>query len=213
MECTGCRTRITPVFVSDIDGTLSDYHEPFTKFGCRFHNRPIPNEPWDGKGEFEDYMGLTKAEYREAKLAYRQGGGKRLQPVYRGAKGLVDIARELGCEIWLTTTRPWNRFDSTDPDTRHWLDKHSIPYDHLLYDDDKYERLAERVDRDRVILVIEDLHEQYLEARDLFGNAVMIERPHNAWVRKNFFVGQHTNLLTLQGALPGLVDQWKAEFE
>jgi hypothetical protein len=165
--CTSCSQHVSPVLVLDIDGTLAKYHQHFAEFAWRYWDK-TPRfvggdaawgavQDWDGSGEFEDYIGITKAEYREAKLAYRQGGGKRLMPDYPGAKQISVGCHLAGSEVWLATTRPYMRHDSTDPDTRFWLAKHGIYFDHLLYHDEKYEQLATLVDPDRVVMILEDL--------------------------------------------------------
>jgi FMN phosphatase YigB (HAD superfamily) len=184
MKCTQCNTKIRPVVSLDVDGTLGDYHDFFGRFALRYWNRKLRGAPWRGDGEFEDYLGLTKAEYREAKMAYRQGGMKRIQPVYLNAIRIAQAA-SVGAEVWITTTRPWKRLDNIDPDTQWWLQQNGIYYDHLLYDADKYHVLAERVTPERVAFVLEDLPEQFVVANDLFGAAAhLIERYHNSHWRQ-----------------------------
>jgi hypothetical protein len=187
MRCSKCREVIRPVVALDIDGTLADYHEWFGHFACRYWNRTHPKGRWRGDGEFEDYLGLTKAEYREAKTAYRQGGMKRIQPLFEGAKELCDGIMALGAELWITTTRPWKRFDNIDPDTQWWLDTNRIRYDNLLYDRAKYDILFDRVGGERVVFALEDLPDLYSRAKDLFGDsAVMVERLHNLYWRQEW---------------------------
>lgn len=187
MKCTTCNTRIRPVVSLDVDGTLGEYHYFFGKFAWRYWDKKEMGAPWRGDGEFEDYLGLTKAEYREAKMAYRQGGMKRIQPVDPDAVRISHIAASLGAEVWITTTRPWKRLDNIDPDTQWWLDRAGIYYDHLLYDENKYHILRDRVTTERVAFVLEDLPDQYCHAKDLFGAAAhLIERDHNRWWRQGW---------------------------
>lgn len=155
MRCTECSREVKPVVAVDIDGTLGDYHEHFIIFAQGYVGRRLSMNH-GGDGEFSDSLGLEKHEYRAIKLAYRQGGMKRSMPVYPYAPDLVTRLREAGAEVWLTTTRPYLRLDNIDPDTRAWLERHEISYDGLLYDDDKYTRLLEIVDRDRIIGVVDD---------------------------------------------------------
>jgi hypothetical protein len=82
----------------------------------------------------------------------------------------------LGVELWITTTRPYLSLDRVDRDTRFWLDSKGIIYDGLLYDDDKYAVLAERVGADRVVAVLDDLPEMYDAAELLFGSRAPILR-------------------------------------
>jgi hypothetical protein len=79
-----------------------------------------------------------------------------------------------GAELWLTTTRPYLRLDNVDPDTRWWIEKHEVPFDYMLYDECKYQELARRVDRARVVAVVDDLDEMYDDADAVFGPGVPI---------------------------------------
>lgn len=163
MRCTDCSRELRPVVAVDIDGTMADYHGTFTAFVRWYFGRDeteMPAEPWDGQGEMEDYLRLTKHQYREAKLAYRQGGNKRTLPIHNGAKELCHEVRAMGAELWVATSRPWQRLDNIDPDTRFWLDSNDIEFDGILYGDDKYTQLLKIVERERIAGVIEDLPEQ-----------------------------------------------------
>lgn len=179
---------VKPIVAVDVDGTLSEYHLSLARHICQYFDLQTGFEPWDGKGNYEDYFGITQTQYREAKLAYRQGGFKRWSPEQPGVRFLRDCLsslRDCGLiEVWITTTRPWNRLDSVDPDTRFWLDRHFPVYDHLLYHDYKYPELATLVDPERVIGVIDDLPEMVMAAKQTFAGAsvYMVHRHHNIGV-------------------------------
>lgn len=190
MLCTKCSNEIEPIVAIDIDGTLGDYHSHMVKFFCGYFGREVP-EGWTGDPpDWEEYLGLTKAEYREGKLAFRQGGLKRTMPMFPGASALTWQAHAQGAEVWITTTRPWQRLDSVDPDTREWLSRNDIYFDHLLYDEHKYHRLAELVDPDRVIFVLDDLPDMYSEADSEFSVGVthLIRRRHNSAHPRSFVI-------------------------
>lgn len=213
MLCSKCNQHLYPIVVSDIDGVLGMYHQHFAQFNSQYWSLPLPLEMWDGTGEFEDHLGVDKAQYREAKLAYRQGGQKRVMPVYAQARNWLDNLHLAGAEVWLATTRPWMRHDSTDPDTRWWLTKNCMFYDHLLYDEDKYERLADLVDPQRVVMILEDLPDQYDAAEKYFpGKAVQIARPHNhaRVCRKPVRVSQ---LLAAAHMALDRIEEWKREYD
>ena len=76
------------------------------------------------------------------------------------------------------------RLDGIDPDTRFWLERHGIKYAGLLYDEDKYERLVKTIDRERVVLVIDDLTEQIASATTQYGRerVALYANTHNSWV-------------------------------
>lgn len=191
MQCSSCHAPVRPVVAFDIDGTIGNYHDHFTAFCIMYWDLdktfPHRNEfggiiSWDGEGGFEDYFRLTKAEYREAKLAYRQGGLKRSLPMYPGVKSLIDGIRNRGVEVWIATTRPWQRLDNIDPDTREWLRRNDLGVDGLLFGEDKYRRLIASVEREAVIGVVDDLIVQVREA-DILGLPAYLRRNnHNVGV-------------------------------
>lgn len=186
-QCTKCSKKVRPIVACDIDGTLGDYHGHFRWFVSKYWNMPniLGTESWNGQGEFEEWLGITKQQYREAKLAYRQGGMKRWMPLYPGAKEMLRDIRSLGAEVWIATTRPWQRLDNIDPDTRFWLEIHGIEIDGLLYGEDKYRQLCEAVDKDRVAAVIDDLPEQYEVASSLGLPVMLRDNIHNATIGEN----------------------------
>jgi FMN phosphatase YigB (HAD superfamily) len=199
VKCSNCSHEVRPVVAIDIDGTLADYHDHFLNFAVKWlghkYTKPRGATAYDGTEPHREWftrtMSVDVTTFRMIKLAFRQGGMKRTMPIYRESVKTINDIRDLGVEVWLTTTRPWERFDRVDPDTRHWLSEHRIEFDGLIYDDDKMAALAERVDPLRVVAVVDDLTEVLDEANDLFPNAVTILRKtiHNrgvAWPREGY---------------------------
>lgn len=181
MRCTSCSTEIKPVVACDIDGTLGDYHRQLIEFAEGYTGVQIPDAFWyNGSMRMKewamDVWDIDERSWKDLKLAYRQGSMKRSMPVFDGATELCRSIREYGAELWLTTTRPYMRLDNVDPDTREWLQRQDIEYDGLLYDEAKYPKLAELVDPDRVVAVVDDLPEMILEATRVFGPEVPIYR-------------------------------------
>ena len=167
-----------PVVGLDIDGTLGLYHEHFLRFADQYLGRPMPLE-YFGPEPLYQAMKVSKATYRQVKLAYRQGGLKRSMPVREGARELSRALRRAGAEVWICTTRPYLRLDNIDPDTREWLRRNGIQYDGVLFGERKYGDLARLVKPERVIAVIDDLPEQVRAARAAGLVAYLIDRPYN----------------------------------
>lgn len=169
MKCTECSQPIRPVVALDIDNTLSDYSGSLLGFADGYlalgRGRELVRR-YKG-GSLREHMDIDAHTYRQMKVAYRQGGGKRIQRTMPGAVLLCVAIKQCDVELWLTTTRPYLKFDSTDPDTRFWLDVNGFKYDHLLYEDDKYERLVEIVGRDRICAVLDDDVAQCYTATEL----------------------------------------------
>ena len=189
MKCTDCHTSLAPVAIFDIDGTLAQYHFALAKFCIDYWDlRPALATydlvvGWDGEGKFREALGLSQDDYREAKLAFRQGGMKRtMHPYYDGGFESIGELRNLGVEIWYVTARPWQRLDNVDPDTRFWLNRHHLPVDGLLFDEsDKYGRLIrDHIDPGRIIGIVDDLPEQYDRCLELNLPVFQVARQHNS---------------------------------
>jgi FMN phosphatase YigB (HAD superfamily) len=219
MRCSNCHKEIKPVVAIDIDGTLADYHDHFLNFAVQWlgfpYQKPRGALAYDGSEPHREWftrtMGVDVTTFRTIKLAFRQGGLKRTMPVYRESTETINAVREMGAEIWLTTTRPWERFDRVDPDTRHWLNQHGIEFDGLIYDDNKMSALAERVEPDTVVAVVDDLIEVLEEAHQQFDNAVTILRKtiHNrgvSWPHEGY-------MGDIQEWIQGSINVWRIRYE
>jgi hypothetical protein len=187
-----------PVVALDIDGTLGDYHGNFLAFAWRYFDRGPktwdPDKANPGLPLWE-WMGIDLHQYREAKLAYRQGGWKRWMPCYSGAAALSHSVQRLGAEVWICTTRPYLRLDNVDPDTREWLRRNNIRYDAVLFDrvdekGSKYQELRRQAG-ERLASVVDDLPEMILEAERLrlpgSGLPIIRNQPYNrhfVWPRR-----------------------------
>jgi hypothetical protein len=217
--CSRCSRQIRPVVAFDIDGTLGDYHGHIHRFTAGYLAKN-PNEAlsimqkldaYDGEmphGEWYEANGISRETFRQIKLAYRQGSMKRTMPPYIGAIEVVRKTAGRLAEVWLTTTRPYLRLDNVDPDTRWWVEKHGIPYNFMLYDEFKYQELAERVDRARVVAVVDDLWEMYDDAEDVYGHKVPIlyQTQYNVAVdRENIAFG----CATLWKEVLGRIEQYE----
>lgn len=223
MRCSSCSDPVVPLIAVDIDGTLGDYHGHFQNFAREYLGPPFDHPLYDpylhpgfrygGKIShaqyYQEVFGIDLRTFRDIKLAYRQGAQKRSMTVFPGAKEFIDKLHTMDLEVWLTTTRPYLRLDGVDPDTRAWLTRNEIRYDGLLYDEDKYQVLARRVEPGRVVAVLDDLPEQYDAAQGLFGRGAALLRgtPYNARVRRDFKVESFSVALE---HIDALVNNWRS---
>jgi hypothetical protein len=205
MRCTDCSALVRPVVALDLDGTLGDYHGHFRDFAAEYLNRPLPTEPYPYTMEFSDWLGIPKDEYRRVKLAYRQGGMKRTMPAFPHAADLVRAVTAMGAEVWYATTRPWERLDNVDPDTKHWLERNGMPPHRLIYGEDKYRQLLHNVEKGRIVAVLDDLPEQVREARDLGLPAVQRVQSHDF---SAIYLPCVANLEQAISLIEGRVDRW-----
>jgi phosphoglycolate phosphatase-like HAD superfamily hydrolase len=219
MRCSVCSEVIKPVVAIDLDGTLGDYHGHFIRFAAEWTGQGIEAtlraslSPYRGNTHFSSYccviFDITIEVYRSIKLAYRQAGMKRSMPIFDGAEAICLMVYKEGAELWVTTTRPYLSLDSIVPDTREWLDRHRIGFDHMLFDADKYDVLADRVDSGRVVAVLDDLPEMYDAAAENFGPKVPI------LIKGNFNKAvTRTNMATLPLAIAIVrerIIEWRKE--
>jgi len=170
-----------PVLALDIDGTLGDYYEHFRWFAELYLQRPIHiNWEFSDTAEFSEALGLPKEVYRQIKLAYRQGGMKRSLPIFTDSRKLVETVRnEYGVQVWIATTRPWQRLDNIDPDTQFWLQHNIGRVDGVIYGEDKYLDLVDIVGKNRIVGVVDDLPENVVAAQALGLRAMLRVGGHN----------------------------------
>lgn len=213
MLCTNCSHPVVPVVAVDIDGTLGDYHGHFLTFAASYWRRPdYARLAWAGDLNMHVPMGITLEEYRETKLAYRQGGLKRWMPLMYGANMLLHDLKQEGIEVWIATTRPYLRLDNIDPDTRFWLDSNRLPYDHLLYGEDKYQQLAQAVQWGRVLAIVDDLPEQLAEAHRVLPHAATIQvaTPYNDKARASSPAVRLGGLVTVRDIIKDIHKNWRS---
>lgn len=205
-----------PVVALDIDGTLGDYHGHFLRFAEGWLGREMPDPSEINMGlPLHKFMRVSKARYRECKLAYRQGGLKRSMPVYPGAAQLTRALRRNGAQVWICTTRPYLRLDNIDPDTKEWLRRNRIQYDAVLFGEDKYHELARQVPPERIIAVADDLPEYAEAAENLgIGPIYLRDQPYNAITPAEFRGwNRFDSCFDLRDELVKRVREWKKEQE
>lgn len=167
-----------PVVGLDIDGTLGVYHDHFLAFAEGWLGRTLPRG-YDGSVSLAKWCGISKARYRQCKMAYRRGGLKRSMPVYPGAAELACSIRAAGGVVIICTTRPFLMLENVDPDTQEFLRRNGVQYDAIIHGEHKYRDLKRQYG-ERVIMVLEDLPELERIASFHDCHPVMINRPHNS---------------------------------
>lgn len=170
--CSSCKRNVQPIVALDVDNTLGNWTGHFFDFLEKYRNvdqaEVMRWAQYRGDQELSEFLQMTKREYQDAKVAFRAGGFKRWMPLMGYPSHLPLLRHALNdCEVWITTTRPWQRLDNIDQDLREWLHRMRIPYNHILFDDHKYQVLASTVDPGRVVFVLDDDPEMFDEAQDM----------------------------------------------
>jgi len=199
-----------PVVALDIDGTLGDYHRHFLQFAENYFGLVMPKPEKINPGlPLWQHMKISQRDYRDCKLAYRQGGLKRWMPAYLGAGALTQAIQREGAEVWICTTRPYLRLDNIDPDTRHWLRRNDIEYDAVLFGEDKYPELVRQVGVDRIVAVVDDLKEQIAMAHEIgIPNVYLRNQPYNQGLESGL-TSRVNDLLGLRRCLLTDIENWR----
>lgn len=196
-----------PVFGLDVDGTIGMYHDHFAWFASMYFGKEI-RPGYDASVSFAKWMGVSKANYRKAKLAYRRSGLKRDMPAYTDASAMVRALRARGADVIITTSRPFLALEVVEEDTRIWLRRNGIQYDGLIQGERKYRDLS-RAFGSRVFGVMDDLPEMIEQAHAASLPAILRRQPHNS----NFFWS--ASATTIQGAQAlalALLDKWETTY-
>jgi hypothetical protein len=220
---------LAPVVAIDLDGTSGDYHGHFLWY---LNNIYFPyghdirdfagqiKANWNSaRGEFSVALGMDKAEYRDAKLAYRQGGLKRCMPQFDNDHNLggiqqdVEAIRALGIQVWVTTNRPWMRLDNIDKDTKYWIDNNMGQVDGVIFSQEKYHDLIDNVGYDRILGVFDDLSENIQEAERLgLRSAIRLGDHNRQWAHGKYSPLRMRRLSSFRDFVH-VVKQWKGEWD
>lgn len=212
---------LAPVVAVDLDGTSGDYHRHFRWFleTIYYPGQEFPTY-WAAKGvngEFSEALRMNKWEYRDAKLAYRQGGLKRCLPTFPqdDLKAEIGYIRSLGIQVWVTTNRPWMRLDNIDGDTMYWINTQMGEVDGVIFSQDKYEDLIDHVGAERILGVFDDLPENIEAAQKLGLRACIRRGDHNQWWLSNAHppLSQQVPSVTRFKDFTYLVEEWKEEYD
>lgn len=198
-----------PVVALDIDGTLGDYHGHFLRFAQEWYGRRMPDPSEINPGmPLHKFMRTSKATYRQCKLAYRQGGLERSMPAYPGASELTIQLRRAGCEVWITTTRPYLKHDTQSPNTTHWLRRNGIQHDHLIAGPNKYRDLTRQVGKERIVAVLDDLPEMIEQANSLDLWTIIRDQPYNKHFQWHY---RANDLPHAQREIMQVLNKWKQD--
>lgn len=222
-----------PVFGLDLDGTLGYYHKHFLGFaegwlgvsnwpggkkalaalaydGVHPGSRVYGSDDYRGTCPLNEFMGVSKATYRQCKLAYRMGGLKRSMPPLPWAAELTRTLRSWGADIWICTTRPYLSHDNIDSDTRHWLRRNRFACQGVIWGEHKYRELVRTVGKGRVVAVLDDLPEMCDQAASLGITPILAVRKHNEHIASGATFTARTEQETLEW-FKFLLNAWRCK--
>lgn len=138
----------------DIDGVLSDYPRCFYEFVMV--RTSVDVEDYDELDSYKAFGGaFDPIELAALKDEYRQSGAKRDIPTMQGAVAFTQALRSMGYKIVLLSSRPVKKYSRMFSDTLHWLNKNRVPYDAIMWDENKECRLIDEFG-DKVVMFVDD---------------------------------------------------------
>ena len=120
----------------DIDGVLNYYPDTWIEF-------LNDNKHKTGLHDATDLqfakVNIGYATYRQLKKEYRESGVKERLAVRAGAFSLIHKLKfERGYKIVIITSRPVRKHPSLFKQTINWLENNNIPYDDVIFAEDKH---------------------------------------------------------------------------
>lgn len=132
------------VAVVDIDGVLNEYPASLLQFIAKKTGRECAS-----LAEAKKELGLL---YDKIKHEFRESGLEAQQLPRPEAKKLLDWLRANNYSIVLLTSRPATEYRCIEVDTLEWLKKHELPYDLVLFAEDKLREVRRRGWKVRFVL-------------------------------------------------------------
>ncbi len=122
-----------PCAIVDIDGVLADYPRCF-EIWCEVNFFPGISRH-DMQRLLREMPALNRADLKHK---YRQSGVKADLPVLPGAREFLQLLRSRrNLKVILLTNRPYHQYYRIYPDTLEWLAKNDLPYDGIVWAQDK----------------------------------------------------------------------------
>lgn len=153
------------VLICDIDGVLNNYPECFISYVEECSKQ-------DGLGSFIDKVDMSSIptldiydylseqinpDYvRECKYKYRTQGLSLREKVNQESVSFLQQMKSEGFSIILLTSRPLDAYKCLEVDTYRWLVSNNIPFDFLISDSKKRNKVLEVLRSSKVDMIIDD---------------------------------------------------------
>lgn len=126
----------------DIDGVLAEYPEGFIKFiekKTKIDLSKIKITSYNLYNIIGDVVGVEKM--KKLKHEFRMSGEKRNLDCIKGARQSMVQLKKKGYRLILLSARPYKEYPRIFADTIEWLNKNKIPFDAILWDENKEQRI------------------------------------------------------------------------
>lgn len=138
----------TPIVLLDLDGVLNMYPAPFLSF---IYNET--GQEFRSMADLEDKDPVLKAQMKHL---YRQSGVKRFIESNQESVMSAQILAAAGYNLVIMSQRPAEAYHRIYGDTLYWLRRNDIPYERLVFVQDKQLRLLLMPYRKRIAFAVDD---------------------------------------------------------
>jgi uncharacterized HAD superfamily protein len=188
-----------PIAIIDIDGVLADYPASFVQYVNR--QRGVRA---DYDGTYDNLVaGMSRIDVVRWKNRYREEGfeGEHVMPTV-DAREFMGQMRALGYFLCVVTARPYATYKRMFADTLQWFTKHDIPFDAIIFHEDKQTFVLSLIDRHKQVkFAVEDHPGQARSIASLEVMTFLLDRPYNLGQEFGILpVVRATNLQTIVNA-------------
>lgn len=172
----------------DIDGILADYPRSMVDFmnttKCRDLVPGLKEYgvfPCSGITSYDIFtdFGIDRETAKQVKHYYRETGYKRYIPAYGDAKDFLTTLRDKGYVIALVTSRPYQEYNRIFADTMTWLDNNELPYDVVLWAEDKGAKLVEEFGTENIEFFVDDVADYANSVADRGIRTYLMDKTYN----------------------------------
>jgi NTP pyrophosphatase (non-canonical NTP hydrolase) len=171
--------RDTRMVVSDLDGCIADLSAWQSSLADA------------AKGIEGDDKSIAVLE--ALKNDFYRGGGFRDVPAIKGAVEGIQAIRAAGYKLVIVTARPYWQYKRVYGDTLHWLRKHGIEYDLILFNKDKAEAIYEYLLPAWPRWFIEDRSKHALELAAIGVNVLLLNYIRNQDIKEQHKIRRVTD--------------------
>jgi|3_EtaG_2_1085321.scaffolds.fasta_scaffold00278_32 sRNA-binding regulator protein Hfq len=153
-----------PIALIDIDGVIAQYPKPLmTYFALQ-----VGDEEWIDK-QPSDFLRHNPTLFHELKREYRLSGRKSQVPIVPGIRTFMNWLKSNEYTIVLLTARPYDKIYRIYADTLKFLSENNIPYDCIIWNENKGQYAVEHLGSANVEFAIDD---EVLNANEFAYNGI-----------------------------------------
>lgn len=172
---TGLQQKVAAL---DLDGVLAAYPEHWLSFLARSGELVHAVELDTSRFSLVTGVpGVPREKYTKLKHTYRQEGFEAEVPALPGASAFVNRLKALGYLIVIITARPAERYKRLYSDTIRWLMENKIPYDAVMFDMNKEDRIIKDLPVVEFVLDDDPTNVERLSKAGI--RAFLFDRPYN----------------------------------